>query len=169
MVLPLCPQADPGAALDRSDAPRAMARQFLSMEGEPPGSLAILIWGRPALSRSATASRLNSGLNSRLVFVIKHLPAPEERIRGSVKAREEPRDTTHRLQDRSGRKLTLIRIRRSARFTNRIEQDHRAIKRRIRPILGFKSIVSASMILGETKMAHMICSQQATYAGNPQQ
>jgi transposase-like protein len=44
-------------------------------------------------------------------------------------------DTTDRLQDRSRRKLKPIRIRQSAYLNNRIEQDHRAIKRRIRPML----------------------------------
>lgn len=48
-------------------------------------------------------------------------------------------DTESRLQDRSGRQRKPIRIRQSRYFNNRIEQDHRAIKRRVRPMLGFQS------------------------------
>ncbi|SCZ00130.1 Transposase (or an inactivated derivative) [Microvirga guangxiensis] len=46
-------------------------------------------------------------------------------------------DTTSRLQDRSRRKLKPIRIRQSTYLNNRIEQDHRAIKRRVRSMMGF--------------------------------
>jgi len=52
-------------------------------------------------------------------------------------------DTTDRLQGTSRRELKPIRIRQSAYLNNRIEQDHRAVKRRVRPMLGFKSMASA--------------------------
>jgi putative transposase len=45
-------------------------------------------------------------------------------------------DTADRLQDQSRRKLTPIRIRQSAYLNNRIKQDHRAVKRRVRQMLG---------------------------------
>jgi transposase-like protein len=77
-------------------------------------------------------------------------------------------DATNRLQDRSGRKLKPIQIRQSAYLNNRIEQDHRAIKRRVRPMLGFKSIASARAILGGIEMVHMMRKGQAKYACNPQ-
>jgi transposase-like protein len=77
-------------------------------------------------------------------------------------------DTTNRLQDRSRRKLKPIRIRQSAYLNNRIEQDHRAIKRRVRPMMGFKSMSSARAILGGIEMIHMMRKQQAKYARNPQ-
>src|SRR3712207_3783271 len=48
-------------------------------------------------------------------------------------------DTEHRLQDRSSRQLKPIRIRQSQYLNNRIEQDHRAIKRRVLPLLRFKT------------------------------
>ena len=51
---------------------------------------------------------------------------------------------------------------------NLIEQDHRAIKRRIRPMLGFKSAGSARIILGGIEMVHMMRKGQAKYARNPQ-
>jgi putative transposase len=77
-------------------------------------------------------------------------------------------DTTDRLQDRSRRKLKPIRIRQSAYLNNRIEQDHRAIKRRVRPMLSFKSIATARVILGGIEMVHMMRKGQAKYARNPQ-
>ena len=73
-------------------------------------------------------------------------------------------DTTDRLRDRWGRKLKPIRIRQSAYLNNRIEQDHRAIKRRIRPMLGFKSMASARAMLSGIEMVQMMRKGQAKYA-----
>jgi putative transposase len=72
------------------------------------------------------------------------------------------------LQERARRKLKPIRIRQSAYLNNRAEQDHRAIKRRVRPMLGFKSMSSARVILGGIEMIHMMRKGQAKYARNPQ-
>jgi transposase-like protein len=77
-------------------------------------------------------------------------------------------DTTDRLKDRARRKLAPIRIRQSRYLNNRIEQDHRAIKRRVRPMLGFKSAPSARVILSGIEMVHMMRKQQAKYARSPQ-
>jgi transposase-like protein len=77
-------------------------------------------------------------------------------------------DTADRLQDRARRDLKPIRIRQSAYLNNRIEQDHRAIKRRVRPMLGFKSFNSARVILGGIEMVHMMRKQQAKYTHNLQ-
>jgi hypothetical protein len=57
-------------ALDRIVPPRTIARQFRNIDGEMPTSVATCISGRPLLSSRATASRLNSGVNSLLVFGI---------------------------------------------------------------------------------------------------
>jgi transposase-like protein len=73
-------------------------------------------------------------------------------------------DTTDRLQDRSKRELKPIRVRQSRFLTKRIEQDHRAIKRRVRPMLGFTSMASAQAILGGIEMVHMMRKGQAKYA-----
>jgi transposase-like protein len=73
-------------------------------------------------------------------------------------------DTTDRLQDRSGRKLKPIQTRQSTYLNNRIEQDHRAVKRRVRPMLGFKSMASARAILGGIEMVHIMRKGQAKYA-----
>ena len=73
-------------------------------------------------------------------------------------------DTADRLQNRSQRDLKPIRIRQSAYLNNRIEQDHRAIKRRVRPMMGFKSTSSARTLLGGIEMVHMMRKGQAKYA-----
>jgi transposase-like protein len=73
-------------------------------------------------------------------------------------------DTVDRLENRSLRDLKSTRIRQSAYLNNRIEQDHRAIKRRIRPMLGFKSTKSARVILSGIEMVHMMRKRQAKYA-----
>ena len=75
-------------------------------------------------------------------------------------------DTESRLQDRLSCKLKPIRIRQSAYLNNRIEQDHRAIKRRIRPMLGFKSLATARIVLGGIELVHMMRKGQAKYARN---
>jgi len=77
-------------------------------------------------------------------------------------------DAESRLQDRSRRRHKPIRIRQSRYLNNRIEQDHRAIKKRIRPMLGFKSTTTARVILGGVEMVHMMRKQQAKYACNRQ-
>jgi putative transposase len=77
-------------------------------------------------------------------------------------------DAESRLQDRSRRRLKPIRVRQSQYLNNRIEQDHRAIKRRVRPMLGFKSVDSARVILGGIELVHMLRKQQAKYVGSQQ-
>lgn len=76
-------------------------------------------------------------------------------------------DNTNRLQVRPPRRLKPIRIRKSQYLNNRIEQDHRRIKRRTRPMLGFKSPTSAAIILSGIEMVHMMRKRQARYAFNP--
>jgi putative transposase len=65
-------------------------------------------------------------------------------------------DTTNRLQDCSRRQLKPITVRKSQYLNNRIEQDHRRIKRRVRPMLGFKSTAAARIILSGIEMVHMM-------------
>lgn len=47
-------------------------------------------------------------------------------------------------------------------LNNMIEQDHRTIKKRIRPMLGFKSFASASSTLEGIEVANMIRKGQFT-------
>lgn len=76
-------------------------------------------------------------------------------------------DGESRLRDRSRRKLKPIRIRQSQYLNNRIEQDHRRIKRRIRSMLGFKSKTCAAIILSGIETVHMMRKRQGRYAYNP--
>jgi transposase-like protein len=77
-------------------------------------------------------------------------------------------DAESRLQVRSSRQVTPICIRQSAYLNNQIEQDHRTIERRVRPMLGFKKMNSARVIIGGIEMVHMMRKQQAIYTRNPQ-
>jgi transposase-like protein len=57
-----------------------------------------------------------------------------------------------------------IRIRQRKYLNNIVEQDHRAIKRRIRPMLGFKKFNCARVILIGIELMHMIYKgQMKTY------
>ena len=53
-----------------------------------------------------------------------------------------------------------INIRQSKYLNNLIEQDHRAIKRRTRPMLGFKKFRCARILLGGIEVMHMIVKGQ---------
>ena len=64
----------PAAVGSHLSAPCATASAWRVGSRVRPRSASV---GRPLLSSRATASRLNSGVNSRLVFAIKHLPRPQ--------------------------------------------------------------------------------------------
>ena len=49
-----------------------------------------------------------------------------------------------------------IKIRQCKYLNNIVEQDHRLIKKKIRPMLGFKSFKSARITLGGIETVHMI-------------
>jgi transposase-like protein len=60
--------------------------------------------------------------------------------------------------------LKPVRIRQSAYLNNLIEQVHRRIKRRVRPMLGFQTFSTARIILNGIEMIHMMRKQQPKYA-----
>lgn len=64
------------------------------------------------------------------------------------------------LQALNADRDTPIKIRQQKYLNNVVEQDHRAIKRRIRPMLGFKSFRCARIILGGIEFMHMIVKGQ---------
>jgi putative transposase len=77
-------------------------------------------------------------------------------------------DTIDRLKDGYGsNEQKPITIRTSKYLNNRIEQDHRRIKRRIRPMLGFKSQNTADIVLSGIELVHMMRKRQARFAYNP--
>ena len=63
--------------------------------------------------------------------------------------------------------MKAIKIRNSKYLNNRIEQDHRRIKRRVRPMLGFKAFSSAAVTLAGIEMVHMMRKRQGRFAFNP--
>ncbi|MDW3687964.1 IS6 family transposase [Cupriavidus sp. CV2] len=56
-----------------------------------------------------------------------------------------------------------IRIRQVKYLNNLIEQDHRAVKRRTRPMRGFKAFRCARVLLSGIEMMHMIVKGQMKY------
>jgi putative transposase len=76
-------------------------------------------------------------------------------------------DMTSRLQERRRLHTKPIRIRQSQYLNNRIEQDHRRIKRRVRSMLGFKSFSSATITLAGIEMVQMMRKRQGRYSYNP--
>jgi transposase-like protein len=58
-----------------------------------------------------------------------------------------------------------IRIRQKKYLNNIVEQDHRAIKRRTRPMMGFKDFRCARIILGGIEVMHMIRKGQMKDGG----
>lgn len=76
-------------------------------------------------------------------------------------------DSQGRLLERSHSPLKRIRIRQSQYLNNRIEQEHRRIKRRVRPMLGFKSPTCAETILSGIERVHMTRKRRARYAYDP--
>jgi putative transposase len=60
---------------------------------------------------------------------------------------------------------TDIEIHQIKYLNNIVEQDHRAIKRLLRPMLGFKSFWSAAVTLTGIKLMHMIRKGQLLLTG----
>jgi transposase-like protein len=60
---------------------------------------------------------------------------------------------------------TPIKIRQVKYLNNMVEQDHRAIKRIIRPMLGFKNFRGARVILSGIEIMHMITKRQMKHTG----
>ncbi|MCG5076370.1 IS6 family transposase [Paraburkholderia tagetis] len=58
------------------------------------------------------------------------------------------------------REAPIIKIRQSKYLNNLVEQDHRAIKRRMRPMLGFKTFRCARILLAGIEIMHMIAKGQ---------
>ena len=56
-----------------------------------------------------------------------------------------------------------IQIRQCKYLNNIVEQDHRFIKKRIRPMLGFKNFNSAKIIIAGIEVLHMIFKNQSGY------
>jgi transposase-like protein len=60
---------------------------------------------------------------------------------------------------------TPITIRQNKYLNNIVEQDHRAVKRRVRPMMGFKDFRCARIILSGIEVMHMIGKGQMKRVG----
>src|SRR6201746_1050248 len=69
------------------------------------------------------------------------------------------------LQAINAERETPIKIRQVKYLNNIVEQDHRAIKRRTRPMMGFKNFRCARIILCGIETMHMISKGQMDNAG----
>jgi transposase-like protein len=58
-----------------------------------------------------------------------------------------------------------ILMRQNKYLNNIVQQDHRAVKRITRPMLGFKSFSSASVIIAGIETVHMIKKSQMNCSG----
>jgi transposase-like protein len=65
----------------------------------------------------------------------------------------------------AGQVLYQFKIRRVKYLNNVVEQDHRAIKRIIRPMLGFKDFRCTRVILSGIDIMHMIVKGQMVHTG----
>ncbi|EEA00824.1 Integrase catalytic region [Burkholderia sp. H160] len=72
------------------------------------------------------------------------------------------------LQALNAERETPIKIRQKKYLNNIVEQDHRAIKRRTLPMLGFKEFRCARIILGGIETMHMIRKGQMKDGAVPQ-
>ena len=64
-----------------------------------------------------------------------------------------------------GDKSITVEVRQIRYFNNIVEQDHRAIKRVTRPMLGFKSCRAATSVLAGIELVHMIRKGQMAMPG----
>src|SRR5260370_4576434 len=69
------------------------------------------------------------------------------------------------LQAINAERKTPIKVRQVKYLNNIVEQDHRAIKRRIRPMMGFKGFRCARIILSGIETMHMIRKGQMEVDG----
>ena len=73
---------------------------------------------------------------------------------------------SYHVEQASGIELRVAGLGPQAKYLNNIvEQDHRAIKRLTRPILGFKSFWSAAITLAGIELLHMIRKGQLKGSG----
>ena len=60
-----------------------------------------------------------------------------------------------------------IELRQSKYLNNLVEQDHRAVKRRVRPMMGFKSFTSATRLIAGIETMHMVRKGQLRCSKGP--
>ena len=116
-------------------------------------------WTKPT-SKSKTSGNICTGQS------IRQASAALRFFRKTIRHHGEPEVVTIDKSGANTAALTTLNadkpdeetmtIRQSMYLNNRVEQDHRNIKRRIRPMLGLKSFRRAQTILAGIELLHMI-------------
>ncbi|CAB4048590.1 DDE-type integrase/transposase/recombinase [Paraburkholderia phenoliruptrix] len=83
----------------------------------------------------------------------------QKRCPGDADERQERRQSRGARCDQR-RTRNVIKIRPAKYLNNVVEQDHRAIKRRIRPMLGFKNLRCTRILLNGIEVMHMVKNAQ---------
>ena len=91
--------------------------------------------------------------------VMKANGVPEKAAMDKNGANKAAMDTVH------ARGETWIVIRQVKYLNNLVEQDHRAIKKIMKPMLNFKSFRAARCVLTGIELIHMICKGQSVVSG----
>jgi putative transposase len=88
---------------------------------------------------------------------------------GSTRMQQNPIDkstaNTAAIENYNSEHDTKIELRQVKYLNNVVEQDHRAIKRKVRPMMGFKSFWSASVTLAGIELMQMIRKGQLKATG----
>lgn len=95
----------------------------------------------------------------------QHHPVPRIVNMDKSRANKAALDS-YNQQHNSSDEATGILIRQIKYLNNRIEQDHRFIKRKVRPMLGFKSFEAARHTLVGIELMHMLRKGQMLHAEN---
>jgi putative transposase len=104
--------------------------------------------------------RIGAGFNSR--------PEPRfsaSRTEGGQNRKGQQTASTAAIENYNSEQDTKIELRQVKYLNNIVEQDHRAIKRKVRPMLGLKSFWSASVTLAGIELMHMIRKGQLKATG----
>jgi transposase-like protein len=112
------------------------------------------------------APKLLSNMDARRFFrreYKRHGLPSQVTIDGSQTNLEAARRCHGEVRLRTRSRVKPVIIRQSQYMNNRIEQDHRRIKRRTRPMLGFKAMASAAIILEGIELIHMIRKNQMVW------
>jgi putative transposase len=89
-----------------------------------------------------------------LTEAIRRYGAPETSTLDGIEANAA---ATRHYNDEHGAAIIIRQVRY---LNNVVEQDHRAVKRATRPMLGFKSITAARYTLAGVELMHMLRKEQ---------
>ena len=93
-------------------------------------------------------------------WVVKYVPLLDQQFRADKSGAN-----TAALESYNAEHEADIEIRQIKYLNNIVEQDHRAVKRVVRPMLGFKSFRSAAATIAGIELMHMIRKGQMRTTG----